>query len=345
MRRRGRLIGTVSAVLAAAMAAVAPAPASAQPPGEAGCSPVVVPVGAERMAGTLCLPDPAADTVVVLVPGATYNHAYWDVPVEPRTYNVRAAVNRAGYATFVLDRLGTGASSVPPAATVTASAQADAIHSVIGALRDGGPGRPAFSRVVLGGHSLGSTFVVLEAAQRQDVDAVLLTGFGHSPQVPGFARLLASLVPAAVPGYLTTRPGSREAFYGDGDVAPEVAAHDERTKDVVSVAEVPEAAAVLVPVPPVPVRLSVPLPQTAGIRVPVLLVNGSDDKQFCGPPPNACADDATLHAAEQSFFAGAPDFTARVVRGAGHDLALSRTSSTFQQIVLDWLRETVPPRR
>lgn len=198
---------------------------------------------------------------------------------------------------------------------------------------------------MLGGHSLGSTAVVLEAARYRDVDAVLLSGFSHEPQVAGLARIFAALGPAATPGYLTTRPGNRDVFYGDGDVAPEIAAYDDRTRSVVSVAEVPEAAAVLLPAPPVVARLSVPVPQTAGITAAVLVVNGSDDRQFCSTLTGNCADDAALHAAEQPFFAGSPELTARVVPGSGHDLALSRSSPLFQAAVLDWLQRTVPVGR
>jgi pimeloyl-ACP methyl ester carboxylesterase len=72
--------------------------------------PVDVLVVQAMMAGTLCRP-PGASTVMVLVPGSTYNQTYWDFPYQLETYDFRLAMNRAGYATLVIDRLGVGKSS------------------------------------------------------------------------------------------------------------------------------------------------------------------------------------------------------------------------------------------
>lgn len=69
------------------------------------------------------------------------------------TYPVSVA-----YATLAVDRLGAGHSSTPPSALLTAITQANAVRQVIQTLR------PRFSRIVLGGHSLGSAIAVVEAA-------------------------------------------------------------------------------------------------------------------------------------------------------------------------------------
>jgi pimeloyl-ACP methyl ester carboxylesterase len=344
MSTRSRVLALIAALIAAYATALFPVAHADE--GVATCTPARVPTGTLEVAGTLCVPGPEGTTphtVLVLVPGATYNHVYWDADVDPATYNFRAAMNRGGYATFVLDRLGTGASSRPPSAVVTADRQAQAIHVVVGALRAGRAGLPAVDSVVLGGHSLGTTMVVLEAARYRDVDAVLLSGFSHAPNAVGLGALFASLTPVGLDvGYLTTRPGTRDALYGRGDVTPEVAAYDERTKDVVSVSEVPVAATTLLPVTPGVTPPALQVPATAGIAAPVLLVNGTDDKQFCGPPLGHCTSDADLAAAELPFFPSAPSFEARVVAGSGHDLALSRNAPEFQQTVVDWLQRIAP---
>ena len=73
-----------------------------------------------RISGTLSWQDPLRGrTIQVLVPGYTYGRSYWDFPHRPEEFSyVRAAV-RSGYATLALDRIGTGASSRPPASILS----------------------------------------------------------------------------------------------------------------------------------------------------------------------------------------------------------------------------------
>ncbi|HEY3471347.1 MAG TPA: alpha/beta hydrolase, partial [Amycolatopsis sp.] len=87
-----------------------PVPASAS----VTCSDLNVPISMgllpETMHGRLCAP-PQATTVVVLIPGGTYNESYWDIGYTPEIRSFRLAMNQAGIATLALDRLGTGESS------------------------------------------------------------------------------------------------------------------------------------------------------------------------------------------------------------------------------------------
>src|SRR5690348_1463454 len=95
-----------------------PAPAQAE---TTTCQDVTFPVTVvalqQTMAGTLCVPS-GAHPLQVLVPGGFYNRSYWDIALPPRSY--RLAMNNAGYAILAIDRLGTGASSEPPSAVLTA---------------------------------------------------------------------------------------------------------------------------------------------------------------------------------------------------------------------------------
>ena len=341
-------------LLAAALGLMDVAPAVASPDSgrseDSLCREAAVPSGDDVVAGTLCSPPGRpSSAVMVLVAGATYGAPYWDVDVDPDHHNFRLAMNRAGYSTFAVDKLGTGNSSVPPSALVTTGRQAEAVHDVIGALRAGNSGVPRFPSVVLGGHSLGSTIVVTEASRYRDVDAVMLSGYGHTPNVEGFGAALSAFVPATTerrfagrdPGYLTTRPGTRSAFYGKNDVTPEMAEYDESTKEAFSSAEIPDAVATLVPAPPVP---RVPLPPTDDIAAPVLLVTGSDDRQFCIAQLGNCTSQARLDATERPFFGSAASFESRLIPGSGHDLTLSTQSAPFQDSVADWVHRTVPLR-
>ncbi|MGV4986791.1 alpha/beta hydrolase [Streptomyces sp. NRAIS4] len=290
------------------------------------------------MHGTLCVPaGRTADTVMVLVPGATYNHTYWDFPYQPETYDFRQAMNGAGYATFVVDRLGTGASSRPPSAVVTATVQAGAVHQVIQALRGGRIGGTVFRKAILGGHSLGSLISVIEAGTYNDADAVLLTGITHRIVAPRVVDIFtSSFYPAALdpafagksydPGYLTTRPGTRGAdFYAPATTDPAVLATDEATKDVFSTTEAPDGLGV-----------ADLLPYSSQIRHPVLLAVGDQDGFFCDSLSGNCASAAALKAQEDPYFGSAACLHTYVQRGAGHDLNLATNTVPYQRAVRDW---------
>ena len=295
------------------------------------------------MAGQLCVPAGGSDIVMVLVPGATYNSAYWDFPYDPSVYNFRLAMNNAGYATMTVDRLGTGESSKPLSATVTSEVQALAVHEVIQALRAGQVGGQSFPEVVIGGHSLGSAITVYEAATYHDVNAVLLTGISHSLNTVNLALALATMYPAPLDpkfagtsldvGYLTTEPGTREQdFDAPDNPDPGVLAADEATKDVFSATEAPDTVG------------EVLLPVSISINVPVLLVNGQDDTLFCDGTllgGDNCSTAATLAAAEAPYFSAAARLQTYVLPGSGHDVNLAPNTQLYQGVVLNWMASTL----
>ncbi|WP_431045400.1 alpha/beta hydrolase [Streptomyces sp. P1-3] len=325
--------------LAALLAVCVPSGAAQAAP--ASCQGAGVPVTgvvSATMHGTLCVPAGGTpDTVMVLVPGGTYNHTYWDFPYQPETYNFRQAMNDAGYATFVVDRLGTGASSRPPSALVTASVQAGAVHQVIQALRGGRIGGTDFRKVILGGHSLGSLISVIEAGTYNDADAVVLTGITHRIVAQEIVDIFtSSLYPAALdpafagksydPGYLTTRPGTRgTAFYAPATTDPAVLATDEATKDVFSTAEAADGLGV-----------AGLLPYSRQIQHPVLLAVGDQDRFFCDSLGGNCASAAALKAQEDPYFGSAACLHTYVEPGAGHDLNLATNTVPYQRAVRDW---------
>lgn len=89
--------------------------------------------------GRLCGTGSAAgDTVQLLVHGYSLSHAYWDFPYEPERYSYTRYMAGAGYATFNIDRLGTGNSSRPSGLEVNLDSHIFTLHQVIAALRAGG---------------------------------------------------------------------------------------------------------------------------------------------------------------------------------------------------------------
>ncbi|RJQ76424.1 alpha/beta fold hydrolase [Pseudonocardiaceae bacterium YIM PH 21723] len=303
-------------------ALVLPAQASA----EAACAEQVYRVGIpgtaepQDIAGTLCAP-PGATTVQVLVPGGTYNRSYWEYGAP----SFRRAMNDAGFATLVIDRLGSGASSHPVSVLVTGDAHADAVHQVIQAVR------PRFARVILGGHSIGSMIPMLEARKYQDADALLLTGFSHMINLPNAALIFTNLRPAGGldPGYLALRPGSRYAsFHSPGPYVAAAVEYDERNADVSTVGELVSAFEVANPV----------LGLTSGIRAPVLVVMGERDPAFCGFPgvgPD-CSSSAALLRTEGRYFPSSARVDAFVLGGAGHSLNFMPNSGDYYEVVRAW---------
>lgn len=289
-----------------------------------------------KMHGTLCLPPGGgASTVMVLLPGASYNHTYWDFPYQEPTYNFRRAMNYAGYATFVVDLLGTGNSSRPLSALVTITTQANGVHKVIQALRTGAIGGIAFNKVILGGHSRGSMAALAEASTYHDVDAVLLTGVAHLTNPPGVLNLFTqSFYPAFLdpafagqgydPGYLTSRPGTRSVFYTPGQADPAVIAVDELTKDVFSSFESADGVPSIIG------------PSSLLIHVPVMVAIGQLDSLFCGPLATDCSSSATLYAQESLYYNPTACLQTYVLEGAGHDMNLFPNAPVFQNIVANW---------
>ena len=53
------------------------------------------------------------------------------------------------------------------------------MHQIVQGLRSGSIGGKAYNRVVLVGHSTGSAVAAIEANTYEDVDGLILTGWGH----------------------------------------------------------------------------------------------------------------------------------------------------------------------
>lgn len=320
-----------AAVLLAAGVCLAPGTADAA---QISCSDVYTPVRigltTQSMYGRLCVPQ-GARTVQVLVPGGTYNAVYWDIGVDPDVLSYRQAMNAAGIATIAVDRIGSGRSSEPPSAMVTVSAQAQAVHAVIQSLR------PSFDRVVLVGHSIGSATATTEAATYRDVDGVVITGLTHHVNAPGAVPVFTTLIPAALDpslagygldlGYLTTVAGTRySSFHTPGTSEPGALDFDEATKGVVTAGETLDT-----------VLITTLVPLSRQITVPVMVVMGGGDANFCGPPLGAdCSSGDALRASEASFYAPEARLSAYVVPGYGHALNFSPEAPAYHQAIIDW---------
>lgn len=315
------------------------------------CQPVHVPVTVAGVPGAtvygeLCLPRGRhPNAVQLLVHGGTYTHAYWDWPVNrSRRYSYVARTLAAGYATFAVDRLGTGQSTRPHSSQVTLDNGAEALHDVISALREGDLGT-SFDRVVWVGHSYGTLYAWVEASRHQDVDAFVLTGQLHSLKPSWLTAAMGNTYPAHLDpkfadsgldsGYLTTRAGTRgQLFYYSPGVEPAVIALDERLKDTITATE-SSGLLPLVSFPPPSAETS----PSRAIRVPTLLVVGAQDNIACGPPDGLDCTTANVTTQEAPYYTGSPRFQVLLAEQTGHDVQLHRSAPHTTTRILGWLEQ------
>lgn len=301
----------------------------------------------ETMWGQLCYRGPREPgTVQVLVPGATYDHLYWNFPYGDGYYSYVDAATAAGFATFDVDPIGQGNSSHPPSADVTLTAEAVALHDAVTALRSGTVDGHRFSHVITVGHSIGSVDTWLEAAEYQDVDAVIITGALHALS-PDISVLEGDLYPAVLDprfatsgldtGYLTTEPGTRGSiFYDPRSTNQNVVTTDEANKDTVTVPVLAGATSML----------ALPATQQPSdqISVPVLVAVGADDNLFCtGVTAYNCDSAASVQAFESQYYSPAAHLKVVTIPVTGHDLALSATAPITDAVMIGWSLSVVAP--
>lgn len=283
-------------------------------------------------------------TVQVLVPGGTYNHVYWDFPYRKGIYSYVRAATSAGYATFAIDRIGTGRSDHPPAGDLYLAGEATALHDVISALRSGAVGGHRFRHVITAGHSYGGFVVVTEAARYRDVDGVMSVGSLHGMTDVvrdgiGVVNHDANVDPAfagrGYDGYLTTVPGVRGRLYHDPRTSnAEIDALDEQFKDVHSANLLPESFAYLFP----------PTPADAisrRVTAPVLAVIGGADFGFCGTGGLDCTSAETVRAQETPYWPRRTTFA--VIPATGHSLHESTTAPITTAVMVAWAYTTARP--
>lgn len=301
----------------------------------------------QSMWGQLCYRgNREPGTVQLLVPGATYNHLYWNFPYGDGYYSYVDAATAAGYATFDVDPIGQGSSSHPPSADLDLSAGAVALHDAITALRSGTVDGHAFAHVIAVGHSIGSIEVWIEAARYHDVDAVIATGALHALS-PDIGTIEGALYPATDdprfagsgldPGYLTSVPGTRGSlFYDPSTTNPAVVAADEANKDTVTVPELVSATS-LIGLPPAQ-------QPSAQITVPVLSVVGEDDALFCaGVTAYNCASASSVRSFESQYYSPDAHLRVVVIPDTGHDLALSTTAPVTDAVMVAWSLSVLAP--
>lgn len=286
----------------------------------------------------------AGQTIQLLLNGDTYSHIYWGFPPvasapTPTYYSYAKNLAANGYPSFVIDRLGSGASSRPLSTDVTLQADASTVHQVIQGLHNGSITGTPFGKVTLVGSALGSVTAWEEAITYHDIDGLIITGLLHHVSPTLAAAVATDLYPANLDpkfadsgldsGYQTTRPGTRAAlFYGQGDADQNVINEDEATKDIVALGELNEALPVI------------PSPLSQQINVPVEIIVGSQDGFFCdatGP----CASSTSVLNEESPYYSSQACLQADLVPSAGHAVALASNNSVENNDTITWLNSHI----
>lgn len=331
------------------------------------CARVEIPVtigGVDgSIVGVLSVP-PGATSVQVLVHGWTYNRLYFDSPYEPDRYSYARAANRAGYATLILDRPGSGCSIHPLSLFTGVDVQVDAVHRAIQALRSGNLGHE-FDKVILVGHSLGSIISATTAGRHpDDVDALITTAYSHAvnsvyafPTILGRDYLAAGDKQFASlkldPLYMTSIPGARYTFYrfqyngapiegigGRDDTTTGaytllnadpgmVAADDKYMRDTGTLTQFATALPTLL------------INETVDFNKPVLAVNGDHEPFFCGVGASDCTSNQGIVDFESQYYAPGTKVHGYSVPGTGHDIHLEHTSGDATRVMLEFCEEYV----
>lgn len=290
-----------------------------------------------RVWAQLCSRGPlTGKTAQVLVPGGDYTHVYWDWPNQPSVYSYVHWATQAGYATLNLDKLGYGLSDHPDPSGLTFQVGAYVVHEIVQDLRGGSFGVP-FGKVVTNGHSFGGLTIEYEAATYHDVNALIVSGFGHDLDVSQPDNpFVANTIPAAddpmfanepwAPGYFTTAPGSRcTVFSYPGDVSAANCAVEEQTKGTLPEGELESV-----------VQDSDDPTMTKQITVPVLWALGVNDNLWCPQTHNCYTSSAPGN--ELNFWQPGL-LTEFIVPQAGHSINVDYGAPVFYAQTLLWLQE------
>ncbi|MGC7101259.1 alpha/beta hydrolase [Amycolatopsis lurida] len=289
----------------------------------------------QRIAGTLCLPRSRTTTVQLLMPGGYYGQEYWAVRGNPGKPSYVETMQRAGYATLAIDRLGAGRSSRPPSERFAAQTHRDTMWQVIRQLRTGRLAGQPFDRVILAGHSFSSPLAEsITLAYPQDVDGIIYTGAGSKQNYAEFARLEAEGIHRANQdpmfghlglddGYLTTKPGTRPRWMTYGPTtAPSRIALDEAMKE-------PDV---------LPGYDAFPgLEDKRRITVPVLIVIGQRDILMCAPEALDCSSSQALMLSEGPWYGPRARLETASIPNTGHSLNLHLTAPVWNEIARSWM--------
>ncbi len=285
----------------------------------------------------------SAPAITTYLHGIGWGEFFWHFTANPQVdYASRMA--ELGHVSLVYDQLGYGASGRPPGLLSCYGSEATIVRQIVTQLRSGQytvPGRtsppPKFTRVALASHQAAALIAepVGYSFPGFDIDALIVTGFTDVPLAfrPVFTLQAAPFFASCLTGGQRSDGTSGPFFYQFFPVADR-AFRDYSFTDAEP--GVVDAAAALRGRSPCGEAASFPQSLTLdalqlalrGVKVPVLLVNGLQDKFFIQPLGGNL---------EKTLFKGSNDVSAEFIAGGGHALPLERTAPAFRQVMHAWL--------
>lgn len=254
----------------------------------------------------------------------------WNLQAVP-TFNYALQQAKAGHVSVTVDRLGYGASSLPPdGSKICIGSEADIAHQIVQALKSGGyvvgSGKPRkYKRVALAGHSAGGEISILEAYSYRDINALIVVGFSYSnlaaANIAFGNQRNACTAGTPVPGF----PPSYQLF-------GQTPAEFQQTFFHSATKAVRDAATPLHKPDPCGDNTSLTEAlnkQAAGartIKVPAFEACGANDVLYA---PFGCETQLQRFASK--------DKKLLIVKNAGHGLPVEKTAGTFRKRLGDWL--------
>jgi pimeloyl-ACP methyl ester carboxylesterase len=263
-------------------------------------------------------------TVLVCLPGGTYNRAYWHFDVAGYSgYNFAEYAAQHGYAVVAIDPLGTGESSKP--------ARDIGLHDIAAALTSALAVLPEItgstSPPIAVAHSLGGYLAILQQAARPGYAGLALLGctnqhvaplnldpdFIAAAATPDGRKVLADQFASMIPDQYTEAPRDfQQSWFHLPDVPPAVIEADNlMTRSVVprcfSAGAIPGVVS----------------EEAAMVDAPVLLGYGEVD---VSPDPGA----------EAQFYPRSTHVTTLVVPGSGHCHNMASTRHLLWRQLLEW---------
>ncbi|KAI0103348.1 Alpha/Beta hydrolase protein [Nemania sp. FL0031] len=133
-----------------------------------------------EMSARLCMPEnsesPHADTLQLLVHGASFNKHMWDSEYKPERYSWVQRMSQEGYPTLAIDLIGSGNSTFPDGLfEVQTQMYVETVHHLVQKLRNGDVEGRKWEKIVLVGFSIGGMMGTSLAQQYpDDFDALVL---------------------------------------------------------------------------------------------------------------------------------------------------------------------------
>jgi hypothetical protein len=281
------------------------------------------------------LSGPRAGAVTVYLHGLDVGSWFWRFSAVDG-YDFAAKLAAAGQVSLVVDRLGYDASDHPAGSDVCVGSQADMAHQIITQLRRGsyraaGGRSPAFSKVVLAGHSIAGAIAQVEAYSYKDVAGLMVLSWSDtgSTQEARQAFLAAGTRCAA---------GGRHAEHGGPGGYEYFGPTEQDFRAEFFHSARPEVVAAATPLrnlnpcgdlDSLPAAIAVDQARVRDISVPVLVLSGKDDVVFS-------ADGVRQ---QSEMFTGSPDVTLRLLDNTAHALTLEATAPRLRAEVIGWLRK------